>query len=99
MNARHPLPESVGRHALLTESPAANLVSSGKSSHFLPRQLVTLAFLSDRLPDSLIAERVAESLCGEAEARVLLLRIELQDGEVPTAGSREPDAFLNGEFH
>src|SRR5207253_1832344 len=69
------------------------------SSHYLPRQLVTLAFLSDSLPASLICDRLAESLCSETNAKVLVLRVELQDGATLAMDAAIPDVFLNGEFH
>jgi NTE family protein len=98
MNAARPTQEVMGGRAFVTEKGVTDL-SSRAHAHFLPRQFITLAFLSDRLPASLIGERIAQSLVAEIDERVLLLRIELQEGNLPATRGTEPDVFLNGEFH
>jgi NTE family protein len=65
----------------------------------LPRQVVTLAFLAGQTCDSLIAERLARSLCDETEASVVLVRLEPQEGQGRTYDGSRPELFLNGEVH
>jgi NTE family protein len=64
----------------------------------LPRQIATLAFLSQELPAATISDELARSLCVETDAKVVLIRFVPQDGN-PNAGLPEPEFFLNGEFH
>lgn len=67
----------------------------------LPRQIVTLAFLSQQLPAATISEQLARSLCSETDANVVLVRFAPQDS-VPVTARPElpaPEKFLNGEFH
>jgi NTE family protein len=91
--------ENKERLAFVTKASLEQLVPRAQTSQRLPRQLVTLGFLSDRLPASLISEQLAKSLCGETDADIVLVRLKLQ-AETPVAGgSSLPDAFLNGEFH
>jgi NTE family protein len=63
------------------------------------RQVVTLAFLADQLPDPLISEELARSLCAETEASVVLVRLESRDGPGGIIDEAQPELFLNGEFH
>jgi len=63
----------------------------------LPRQIVTLAFLSEQLPTATISEELARSLCVETEAKVVLVRFAPQDASQTTQA--QPEFFLNGEFH
>lgn len=65
----------------------------------LPRQIVTLAFLSAQIPNSLISEQVARSLCAETGATVVLVQLRRQDGAGKTNNDADPELFLNGEFH
>jgi len=64
----------------------------------LPRQIVTLAFLSRQLPTATISEELARNLCAETDSKVVLVRFVPED-----AGSECPNSqrefFLNGEFH
>jgi NTE family protein len=83
---------------LFEEEESASLTSSHQS-HFLPRQFVTLTYLSDKLPAWLISEAIARSLVSETNEKVLLLRIELQETNAPAVSGAAPEAFLNGEFH
>ena len=64
-----------------------------------PRQIVTLAFLAEQIPDSLICEQLARSLCAETEASVVLVRLEPQDDTGRLEDGARPELFLNGEFH
>src|SRR5947209_1004433 len=98
MNAARPTEEGMGGRAFVGEKGLTDF-SFHAQSHFLPRQFVTLAFLSERLPASLISERIAHSLVAETDEKVLLLRIELQAGQKPSTRTTAPDVFLNGEFH
>jgi NTE family protein len=63
-----------------------------------PRHVVTLAFLAEQLPDSLISEQLARSLCAETEASVVLVRLESQDGTGMINDGAQPGLYLNGEF-
>jgi NTE family protein len=65
----------------------------------LPRQVVTLAFLSGQICDSLITEQLARSLCAETEASVVLVRLEPQDSQGRRYYGSRPELFLNGEVH
>jgi NTE family protein len=70
----------------------------------LPRQIVTLAFLSQQLPAATISEQLARSLCSETDANVVLVRFAPQDDGAPAGSSQtgmsaSPEFFLNGEFH
>src|SRR5882724_3491190 len=65
----------------------------------LPRQVVTLAFLAKQSLASLISEQLARSLCAEAKASVVLVRLEPQAGAGMTDDGARPELFLNGEFH
>jgi NTE family protein len=64
-----------------------------------PRQVITLAFLAEQIPDSLLSEQLARSVCGETEASVVLVRLESQEGPGSTNDGAQPGLFLNGEFH
>jgi NTE family protein len=65
----------------------------------LPRQVVTLAFLSEQTSNSSIGEQLARSLFAETEASVVLVRLERQgDERGPDDGSRST-LYLNGEIH
>jgi NTE family protein len=66
-----------------------------------PRQIVTLAFLSQHLPAATISEQLARSLCSETDANVVLVKFAAQDGGPVAAqpGLPTPEFFLNGEFH
>src|SRR5215471_1367171 len=63
----------------------------------LPRQVVTLAFLSGQIPVPQVSELLAQSLSTEADANVVLVRLEPQESAAHE--NREPEFFLNGEFH
>jgi NTE family protein len=60
--------------------------------------VVTLAFLSEHLPASLISEGLARSLCDETGDSVVLVRFERQEGRGATNNGAQI-ACLNGEFH
>jgi NTE family protein len=62
----------------------------------LPRQVVTLGFLSGQIPPQ-ISELLARSLCGETNTNVVLVRLEPHDSA--TNENAAPEFFLNGEFH
>lgn len=65
----------------------------------LPRQIVTLAFLSSQIPAAILSEQLAASLCVETDAEVVLVRLQPQEG--PAAAEIEDglELLLNGEFH
>src|ERR1043166_4400904 len=98
MSAERRTEEVIGRRVLIEEKGPADL-SSSVQSHFLPRQLVTLGFLSGQLPASLISEAIARSLVAETGEKVLLLHVEVQANGISGARTSQPDTFLNGEFH
>src|SRR5437879_4326507 len=72
---------------------------SGAGGRPLPRQVVTLAFLSEQLPTSLVSQQLARSLCAETEATVILVRFEPEAEGSMGNGKARPELYLNGEFH
>lgn len=62
----------------------------------LPTKVITLAFLNERIPGSVISEQIARDICAETDAPVVLVRLEAANG---TDLSQRPELFLNGEFH
>ena len=78
--------------------PSEKILPADAAPHSPSRQVVTMAFLSERLPASLIGERLARSLCEETNSSVVLVRFERQDGRGKTKNGMAP-ACLNGEFH
>jgi NTE family protein len=64
-----------------------------------PHHLITLAFLSEQLPASIISEQLARSLCAETTAPVVLVRLERHDGNGNGDNGAQADMFLQGEFH
>jgi NTE family protein len=82
-----------------SEENEAPLLPSELRHEPLPRQVVTLAFLSGQIPAPRISEQLARSLCAETEASVVLVRLEPQNGIGSTNGEARPEFFLNGEFH
>jgi NTE family protein len=81
----------------------------GPSEHRrLPRQIITLLFLSEQVPAAVISEELARSLCSETDSRVVLVRFTPEDSGGQRANSAlgprtgmsaSPEFFLNGEFH
>jgi NTE family protein len=81
-------------HRLRTQAHGRN------SNHQLqPPRIVTLAFLSEHLPASLISEQLARSLIVEAETSAVLVKVISNAGQCTGSNAAEPDVFLNGEFH
>jgi len=64
----------------------------------LPHQVVTLAFLSERLPADLISAQLAASLCAETKEMTVLVQFNLLDGKGVMGNGTRPDLSLNGEF-
>ena len=61
----------------------------------VPRhRVVTLAFLSDRIPATLISEQLARALCAETTASVVLVRLEPGEGASAGDNGAQPDLFL-----
>src|SRR5688572_26208839 len=60
------------------------------------RQVITLAFLSERLAVDLFSAHLAASLWAETKEMVVLVRFRLHDD---TADGTQPAVSLNGEFH
>ena len=69
------------------------------SSAVLPRQVVTLAFLSEAIPAALISELIERSLGEETQASVVLVRFESLENQARASGSAQSPPHLNGEFH
>lgn len=67
--------------------------------HRLPRQVVTLAFLSRQLPAAIISQQLAQSLTSETGENVVLVRFAPHDESSLRKENLPPDFFLNGEFH
>ncbi len=65
----------------------------------LPRQVVTLAFLTEQAHGSLISAQLAQSLCAETEASVVLVRLEPHTAVSRMDEGARPELFLNGEVH
>jgi NTE family protein len=82
-----------------SEENEAPLLLSEVSHPPLPRQVVTLAFLSGQISASHISEQLARSLCTETDSSVVLVRLQPQHGIGSTNGEARPEFFLNGEFH
>jgi NTE family protein len=74
------------------------ILSSTVRPEPLPRQIVTLAFLSGDIPAPLVSEQLARSLCAETGSSVVLVRLEREDVRTSEEGV-QPKPFLNGEFH
>src|SRR6266850_7949211 len=64
-----------------------------------PHRVVTLAYLSDALPNTLISQQLARSLCAETNAPVILVRFEAEKEKNDANGGGIPELYLNGEFH
>jgi NTE family protein len=76
-----------------------DLILSTEAGHEpLPRQVVTLAFLTKQSLASHISEQLARSLHAETKTSVVLVRLEPQAACMADGGVR-PELFLNGEFH
>jgi NTE family protein len=94
--------EANGRRAFESNghgNPTGQLLQSDRDHQTLPRQIVSLAFLSEQLPASLISKQLAESLSAETGAAVVLVNfVPHEDAARMGAGAR-PELFLNGEFH
>ena len=83
--------------AIRNGSNATATVRSEKSR--LPRQIVTLAFLSEQLPATTISEQLARSLCSETDSNIVLVRFAPEDSSASGMVASHPEYFLNGEFH
>ncbi len=75
------------------------MLSTVAGGERLPRQVVALAFLDGRIPNSLTSEQLARALCAETETSVVLVRLERQNGTDGTEGVAPSEPYLNGEFH
>src|SRR6516165_6313545 len=80
-------------------SPEAKLPAENLSVEFsdwqstrLPRQVVSLAFLSESAAGRYLSESLAQSLCVETNSPVILVRFTQVD-------QPNPQNYLNGEFH
>ena len=87
---------NLGRSARENRGAILSTVAGGERPL---RQVVTLAFLDGRIPDSLTGEELARSLCAETEASVVLVRLERQNGAGGTEDAAQSEPYLNGEFH
>ena len=79
--------------------PSGPILQRDSGHHPLPRQVITLTFLSESLPASLISEQLARSLCEETQTSVVLVRFESQADQATTKFEAQPNPYLNGEFH
>ena len=64
----------------------------------LPRQVITLAFLSEHVPASLVSSQLAGFLRNETGAAVVLVRFAPYN-ETANGNGSQPNVCLNGEFH
>src|SRR4051812_30029848 len=83
----------------LVEEIGKSILPLSSELKTLPRQVVTLAFLSSRIPAALITEQLARCLCLEAKDSVVLVRLNPQDEQHRFANEPRAELFLNGEFH
>src|SRR5258706_3037779 len=75
-----------------------NLETTVRKSGTPPGRVVTMAFLSDRLPVELLGEKVGWSLCAETGASVALVRLT-QTGSLATTKLRQPpNLVLDGSL-
>jgi NTE family protein len=63
----------------------------------LPQQVVTLAFLSEHVPASLVSHQLARFLRSETAASVVLVRFAPYN-EAANGDDSQPSVYLNGEF-
>ena len=87
---------NLGRSAREHRGAMLSTIAGGERK---PRQVVTLAFLDGRIPDSFTSEQLARSLCAETRESVVLVRLERQIGATETEGGAQSEPYLNGEFH
>jgi NTE family protein len=108
VESAHPASEAITSATGTNASVAVSLSNTSSSTgttraekRRLPRQIVSLAFLSQQLPAAIISEQLARNLCSETEANVVLVRFAPLDGSSVAArpGLPQPEFFLNGEFH
>lgn len=78
--------------------PSERIVPLNSSGQPPPHRLITLAFLSDRIPAPLLSEQLARSLVAETASPVVLVRLEPHDGKETSDNGAQPDLFLQGEF-
>lgn len=79
-------------------NPTEQILQSDRDRQSLLRQVVTLTFLSEQLPASLISKQLAQSLSAETGAAVVLVNFVPQDDAARMAPGARPELFLNGEF-
>jgi NTE family protein len=72
---------------------------SVETAQRLPRQIVTLGFLSDQIHASFLSEQLAGVLGAETESDVVLVRLQMHRPGAPAQNGHSPGASLNGEFH
>jgi NTE family protein len=63
----------------------------------LQRQVVTLAFLSEHVPASIVSHQLARLVRSETGASVVLVRF-VSYSEGANVGGAQPNVYLNGEF-
>jgi hypothetical protein len=68
-------------------------------SRRLAPRIVTLAFLSEKLPASLVSSQLAGSLCAETQASVIIVRFAHESDAGRRGAALAPELYLNGEFH
>jgi NTE family protein len=61
-------------------------------------RVATMVFLSNSLPTSLLGEQVAQSLCVETGASVVLVRLKQPGNTIMTTGQQPKDLILNGSL-
>jgi NTE family protein len=107
VESAHPASEAI-TSATGNSSVAVSLSNTSSSTgttraekRRLPRQIVSLAFLSQQLPAAIISEQLARNLCSETDENVVLVRFAPLDCSSVAArpGLPQPEFFLNGEFH
>jgi NTE family protein len=99
MNPGRAFKEEQERLAFVTKASLEHLAPRPQNFQRSPGHVVTLGFLTDDLPASLISEQIANSLARETDADIVLVRLERQVVSTSTSTAATPDASLNGEFH
>jgi NTE family protein len=74
------------------------ILSLPTSADMLPRQVVSLAFLSDQLPARLISQELARSVHSETGAAVVLVRLEGAGSKSAASNGRPVRPLLDSKF-
>ncbi len=79
-------------------APSLHPLALNSDPHTRPCRAVTLAFLSETIPASLVSEQLAGSLIRETGNSVVLVRFEPHTDNGSPQNGGQPNPYLNGEF-